>query len=60
MKFQEKISRAIKKIKTKLIVSFILWLILIIVFVAPMSLAVKDAFSVSDSGQRWANLFESL
>lgn len=60
MKFQEKISRAIKKIKTKLIVSFILWLILIIVFVAPMSLAVRDAFSVSDSGQRWANLLESL
>ena len=60
MKFQEKISRAIKKIKSKLIVSFILWLVLIIVFVAPMSLAVRDAFSVSDSGQRWANLFTSL
>ena len=48
MKFQEKISRAIKKIKSKLIVSFILWLVLIIVFVAPMSLAVRDAFLVSD------------
>ena len=35
--------RTIDKIKTKLIVAVILWLILVIVFVAPFGLAVYDA-----------------
>lgn len=59
MKFGEKISKAIKKIKGKLIVSFILWLILIIVFVAPMGIALKDAFEV-EGDQRWEVLFTSI
>lgn len=59
MKFGEKISRAIKKIKGKLIVSFILWLILIIVFVAPIGIALKNAFEV-EGDQRWEVLFTSI
>lgn len=59
MKFGEKISRAIKKIKGKLIVSFILWLILIIVFVAPTGLAFCEAFKqIGDA--RWEALFLTL
>ncbi|MBP3464345.1 MAG: hypothetical protein J6K45_07735 [Clostridia bacterium] len=59
MKFGEKISKAIKKIKGKLIVSFILWLILIIVFVAPTGLAFCEAFKqVGDA--RWEALFLTL
>ena len=59
MKFGEKISKGIKKIKGKLIVSFILWLILIIVFVAPTGLAFCEAFKqVGDA--RWEALFLTL
>ena len=39
----DKLKRAIKKSKTKLAVVGILWIILSIVFVAPMSVAIKDA-----------------
>lgn len=53
-KFQE-----LSKIKGKLIVSFILWLILIIVFVAPVGLAIKNAFEV-EGDQRWEVLFTSI
>lgn len=59
MKFGEKISRAINKIKGKLIVSFILWLILIIVFVAPLGLSLKYAYDVQGD-QRWEVLFTSI
>ena len=45
MKFEERISKAIRKIKGKLIVSIILWLILIIVFVAPLSVAFHESLS---------------
>lgn len=59
MKFTEKISRAIKKIKGKLIVSLILWLILIIVFVAPFSVSLNEALSQTEK-DRWEVLFTSL
>lgn len=59
MKFGEKISKAIKKIKGKLIVSFILWLILIIVFVAPTGLAFCEAFKQTGDA-RWEALFLTL
>lgn len=59
MTFKEKIAKAIKKIKGKLIVSLILWLILIIVFVAPMAIAFKNAYHfVGD--ERWEALFKTL
>lgn len=59
MKFGEKISRAIKKMKTKLIVSFILWLILVIVFVAPFSVALHEAL-IAEASRRWEILFLTL
>lgn len=59
MKFGEKISRAIKKIKGKLIVSFILWLVLTIVFVAPFSISLANAFS-AEPANRWEVLFMSI
>ncbi len=43
MGFGEKLKRAIKRIKGKLIVSAILWLVLVIVFVAPLGIAFFDA-----------------
>lgn len=61
MKFGEKISRAIKKIKGKLIVSGILWLILIIVFVAPIAMAFSKALSPEvEASVRWEVLFENV
>ena len=59
MSFKEKILKAIKKIKGKLIVSFILWLILVIVFVAPMGMAFKDAYQHTGN-ERWEVLFKSI
>lgn len=59
MTFKEKIARAIKKIKGKLIVSLILWLILIIVFVAPMGIALKNAYQFTEK-ERWEALFSTL
>ena len=43
MGFGEKFNRALNKIKGKLIVAVILWLILVIVFVAPMGVALHHA-----------------
>lgn len=43
MGFGDSVSRAFNKIKKKLIVGIILWLILVIVFVAPLGVAVYDA-----------------
>ena len=43
MGFGEKLKRAIQRIKGKLIVSAILWLVLVIVFVAPLGIAFFDA-----------------
>ena len=63
----EKISRAFKKIKGKLIVSGILWFILTIVFVAPMGLsfakgAEKSGTSniVAFSADGWSEFFTQL
>ena len=39
----DKIKRGIKKSKTKIIVAGILWIVLSIVFVAPVAIAIKDA-----------------
>ena len=60
----EKIARAINKIKGKLIVSFILWLILVIVFVAPLAGAISDGLKVGTlamgDGNSWEVFFEAL
>lgn len=60
----EKISRAINKIKGKLIVSFILWLILVIVFVAPLANSISDALKVGtlamNDSASWEVFFEAL
>ena len=60
----EKISKAINKIKGKLIVSFILWLILVIVFVAPLANSISDALKVGTlamgDSQSWEVFFEAL
>ena len=47
------------KFKGKLIVSLILWLILIIVFVAPFSVSLNEALSQTEK-DRWEVLFTSL
>lgn len=68
MSIGEKIGKAIKKIKGKLIVSFILWLVLVIVFVAPMGLSFARAVEVNNgdsnivrfSGEAWEKLFNEL
>ncbi len=60
MKFTEKISRAIKKIKGKLIVSFILWLVLIIVFVAPFSVSLHEALTATGDQDKWAVFFTAI
>ena len=52
MNIWEKIGKAIKKIKNKLIVSFILWLILVIVFVAPMGMSMKEGFEAGNGSWR--------
>ena len=39
----DKIKRGIKKYKNKFLVIFILWIILSIVFVAPLGIAIKEA-----------------
>ena len=54
----EKIKRGIKKYKNKFIVALILWIILSIVFVAPMSIALHDA--TKDGGFDWQILFETI
>ncbi len=46
MGFGEKILKGIERIKGKLIVSFILWLILVIVFVAPLANAIHEGLEV--------------
>ena len=40
----EKVLRGFKKIKGKLIVAAILWIVITIVFVAPLSVSVKDSY----------------
>lgn len=59
MNFGERLSKAIKKIRGKLIVTFILWLVLVIVFVAPFSLALHESLTV-ESISRWETLFITL
>ena len=54
----DKIKRAIKKYKSKFIVAAILWIIISIVFVAPMSISIKDA--TLSGTLDWAILFETI
>ena len=54
----EKIKRGIKKYKNKFIVALILWIILSIVFVAPTSIAIKEA--TENGGLNWQILFETI
>ena len=55
---KDKIKRAIKKYKTKFIIALILWIILSIVFVAPISIAIKDA--TANGALNWQVLFETI
>ena len=54
----ERIKRGFKKVKTKLIIAVILWIILSIVFVAPTAISIKDA--TANGVLDWQVLFESL
>ena len=58
----EKLKKAIKKSKTKLAVVGILWIILSIVFVAPMSISIKAADGVDgfNFGSFLNNLYDSM
>ena len=60
MNFGEKLSKAIKTIKGKLIVSVILWLVLTIVFVAPFALALHSAMTQVENSSKWSTLFMTL
>lgn len=63
MTFGEKIAKAINKIKGKLIVSFILWLILVIVFVAPMGMSIKEGLEAGNGSwgdKSWEVFFPAL
>lgn len=55
---RDKIKRAINKYKNKFIVALILWIILSIVFVAPISISLQDA--MVDGVLDWKILFERI
>ena len=55
---KDKIKKAIRKYKTKLLVAVILWIILSIVFVAPVSIAIADA--TANGNLNWQTLFEKI
>ena len=54
----DKIKRAIKKYKNKFIVALILWIILSIVFVAPVSISLHEA--TANDAFDWQVLFETI
>ena len=54
----DRIKRGFKKSKTKIIIAVILWIILSIVFVAPMAISIKDA--TTNGPLNWQVLFETL
>ena len=64
MNIGEKIGKAIKKIKNKLIVSFILWLILVVVFVAPLANSIHEGMLVGNlginGGAAWEAFFAGI
>ena len=39
----DKVKRGLRKIKGKLVIAFVLYLVILIIFVAPLSIAIKDA-----------------
>ena len=55
---KDRFKRGFKKVKTKLIIAVILWIILSIVFVAPMAISIKDA--TANGGLDWQVLFETI
>ena len=55
----DKIKRALKKSKGKIIVVLILWLILAIVFVAPMAISIRDA-GQAQKNEAFDVFFESI
>ena len=59
MSFGEKLARGIKKIKSKLIVAIVLWLILVILFVAPLSISLKNNEDFNN-GKGQLNFMESI
>lgn len=52
----DKIKRGFKKYKNKFIVALILWIVISIVFVAPMAIAIKEA--TASGALNWQVLFE--
>ena len=54
----DRIKRGFKKSKTKIIIAVILWIILSIVFVAPMAISIKDA--TAKGVLDWQILFETF
>lgn len=54
----DKIKRGLKKSKRKIIIAVILWIILSIVFVAPMAISIRDA--TLKGGLDWQILFETI
>ncbi len=54
----DRIKRGFRKSKTKIIVAVILWIILSIVFVAPVAISIKDA--TANGSLDWKVLFETL
>ena len=59
MSFGEKLARGIKKIKSKLIVAIVLWLILVILFVTPLSISLKNNEDFNN-GKSQLNFMESI
>ena len=54
----DKLKRGIKKYKAKFIVGFILWIVISIVFVAPVSISLYDA--TSSGSLDWTILFNKI
>ena len=57
MGFKEKFKRAIKKIKTKLIVYAVMMIIIGIIAVAPLAISIQDGLMASDAGEDFWYVF---
>ena len=57
MKFKEKLNRAIKKIKTKLIVYAVMIVILGIIMIAPLTISIQDGLMARDAGEDFWYVF---
>ena len=55
-----KIKGALKRNKTSFVICGVLWLILVIVFVAPFALALHSAMTQVENSSKWSTLFMTL